>query len=61
MRPPLRGVCACAVAASAAMPPASVACMPPAISIASMSRRDGAALQRTEQALTLFGADECVD
>ena len=39
MRPPLRGVCACAVVASVARPPASVACMPPAISIASTSRR----------------------
>jgi hypothetical protein len=39
MRPPFLGVCAWADIAAPAMPPASVACMPPAISIARMSRR----------------------
>ena len=39
MRPPLRGVCACALAATPAMLPASAACMPPAVNMASTSRR----------------------
>ena len=39
MRPPRFGVAACAESASVDRPLATVACMPPAISIASTSRR----------------------